>query len=73
MMKQFYPGLNYLPEIDFLIRFKIACKFILWRSKKVFSSDINNANNYTRKLGIKLNIIAFLIILKLNSLRIKFY
>ena len=55
MMKQFYPGLNYLPEIDFLIRFKIACKFILWRSKKVFSSDINNANNYTRKLGIKYN------------------
>ena len=44
---------NYLPEIDFLIRFKIVCRSILWRSKKIFFSDINNANNYTRKLGIK--------------------
>ena len=55
MIKLFYPGLNYLPEIDFLIRFKIVCRSILWRSKKIFFSDINNANNYTRKLGIKFN------------------
>ena len=44
---------NYLPEIDFLIRFEIACKCVLWRSKKTFFSDINNTKNYTRKLGIK--------------------
>lgn len=55
MIKQFYPGLNYLPEIDFLMWFKIACRCILWQSKKIFFSDINNTKNYTRKLGIKYN------------------
>ena len=55
MIKQFYPGLNYLLEIDFMRWFKIACKCIVWRSKNIFFSDINNANNYTRKLGIKFN------------------
>ena len=40
MIKKIYPGLNYLPEIDFLIRFKIACRCVLWRTKKIFFSDI---------------------------------
>lgn len=35
MIKNFNPGLNYLPEIDFLMWFKIACKCILWRLKKI--------------------------------------
>jgi len=52
MIKQFYLELNYLPEIDFLIWFKIACRYILWRSKKSFFLDINNAKNYTRKMVI---------------------
>ena len=55
MIKLFYPGLKYLPEIDFLIRFKIACKCVIWRSKKIFFLYINNTKNYTRKLGIKSN------------------
>ena len=55
MIKQFYLELNYLPEIDFLIRFKNACKCIIWRSKKEFFLDINNTKNYTRFLVIKLN------------------
>ena len=55
MIKKIYSELNYRPEIDFLMWFKIACKYVLWRSKKIFFLDINNTNNYTRKLGIKLN------------------
>ncbi len=55
MIKQFYLELNYLPEIDFLIWFKIACKYIVWRSRMFFFPDINNTKNYTRNLVIKYN------------------